>query len=57
MKSYEYFLAEAGVADGWASIDRRTEIGFTVNGKTGSGSFQSLGSVSAAAGEIPPRSI
>jgi hypothetical protein len=52
-KSYGYFLAEVGVADGWASIDRTTEIGFTVNGKTGSGSFQSLGSVSAAAGGNP----
>jgi hypothetical protein len=52
-KSYGYFLAEVGVADGYASIDRTTEIGFTVNGKTGSGGFQSLGSVSAAAGGNP----
>jgi NPCBM/NEW2 domain len=52
-KSYGYFLAEVGVADGWASVDQTTEIGFTVNGKIGSGSFQSLGSVSAAAGGNP----
>jgi hypothetical protein len=52
-KSYGYFIAEVGVADGYASVDQTTQIGFTVNAKIGSGGFQSLGSVSAAAGGNP----
>jgi hypothetical protein len=47
--SYKRFLAEVGVADGWISADRNTEVGFTVSGKIGTGNFVNIYSVSAQA--------
>jgi NPCBM/NEW2 domain len=48
--SYKSFLAEVGVADGWMSGDRSTEVGFIVSGKTGTGNFYAIHSVSVRVG-------
>jgi hypothetical protein len=48
--SYDHFLSEVGMADGWLPGDQQVTLTFTVFGKTESGQFTELNSRSAQAG-------